>query len=170
MLKITHLTGSHDRESFDCGNHELNKYVRETATQHEAKDTSRTYVAATEGEPDKILGYYTLTLKEIPKEVMPVKYKRHPRTFPGILLGKLAVSKAVQRQGLGELMLLDAMAKALEVSAAAGGVALFVDAIDQDAWHYYHDKYGFLPLPDNPQRLFLPMAQVAELLAGPPSP
>ena len=45
----------------------------------------------------------------------------------------------------------------------AGGLGLFVDAKD-DAARTYYERFGFLPLPDNPLQLFLPLSTIQEAL------
>jgi hypothetical protein len=52
--------------------------------------------------------------------------------------------------------MVDAMRRALLVSEQVGIMGFFVDAKDQAASRYYQ-QYGFLPLPDNPLKLVLPL-------------
>jgi len=40
---------------------------------------------------------------------------------------------------------------------------LFVDAKDDEAKAYY-EQFGFIPLPDNPLQLFLPVQTIREAL------
>ena len=43
--------------------------------------------------------------------------------------------------------------------------AVFVDAIDDAAADFYR-KYGFIELPENKRKLFLPMKMIARLFRG----
>ena len=61
VLKIEPLTRDHDREAFDCGNNELNQYLKKTARQHTEKGISRTFVLVDESRASEILGFFTLT-------------------------------------------------------------------------------------------------------------
>ncbi len=81
--------------------------------------------------------------------------KKFPRRIPGVRLGRLAVDQRFQGKGLGELLLVDAMTRAQRIHAQAGGIGLFVDAIDEQAAGYYQ-RFGFLAVPDHPLLLFLP--------------
>jgi GNAT superfamily N-acetyltransferase len=81
---------------------------------------------------------------------------------PVILLGRLAVDKTVQKQGLGAILLLDALARSLHISAQVGIRAVEVDAIDEAAKSFYL-KYGFVPLLDDQRHLFLPMQVIRRL-------
>jgi hypothetical protein len=46
-----------------------------------------------------------------------------------------------------------------------GIIGFFVDAKNEDARRYY-EQYGFIALPDNPLKLFLPLATLKQALAS----
>ena len=109
-------------------------------------------------EPARILGYYALTACEVLSEDLPTEIaKRLPLKVPGIRLGRLAVDRTVQGQGLGELLLMDAIDRSRRVLQHVGIHALFVDAKDERAAGFYR-KYGFRPLPQDSLKLVLPLA------------
>ena len=159
-MQVHPLTGSHDRQGFDCGRQELNDWLRQVARQHQDKGLSKTFVASLEDAPGRICGYYALTLAELENRHLPEAWrKKLPRRIPGVRLGRLAVDRQYQGKGLGELLLVDALTRAQRIHAVAGGIGLFVDAIDAQAAGYYQ-RYGFSASPDNPLLLFL-SAQLA---------
>lgn len=155
MLHIQALTGSHNRANFDCGNPILNEWLRGIASQHQQKGLSKTFVAVLDGDPTTILGYYALTVCEVRTAELPkAASKRLPRIAPGIKLARLAIDLSMQGQGLGKLLLVNAIERSNKVSAEVGVHALFVDAIDSDAATFYR-KYGFTAFLDQPLQLFL---------------
>jgi ribosomal protein S18 acetylase RimI-like enzyme len=157
-MQLLPLTGSHDRHGFDCGRQELNDWLRQVARQHQEKGLSRTYVATLDEAPDSICGYYALTLAELENNNLPEAWrKKMPRRIPGVKLGRLAVDIKFQCKGLGDLMLVDALTRAKRIYQEAGGIGLFVDAIDEQAAGYYK-RFGFESTPDNPLLLFLSAA------------
>jgi predicted GNAT family N-acyltransferase len=81
---------------------------------------------------------------------------------PATLIGRLAVSTVFRGQGLGEILLMDALHRSLSLSAQIASAAVIVDAKDDHARRFYL-KYGFLELPDVPGRLFLPMKTIERL-------
>ena len=83
--------------------------------------------------------------------------RKLPRKVPGIRLGRLAVDRTVQGQGLGEHLLMDAIERSRRVLEHIGVHALFVDAKDELAAAFYR-KYGFRSLPGDSLRLVLPIA------------
>ena len=84
-----------------------------------------------------------------------------------MLQERVAVAKERQGQGLGNLLLVAAMKKFVEVFDSTGGIGLFVDAKDDAAKNYYK-RFGFVPLLDNPLKLFLPLQTVRGALERSP--
>jgi GNAT superfamily N-acetyltransferase len=167
MLQVSELSGRHDREAFDCGSPELNNYLRQIATQHIRKSLARVYVAHEESSPEHIVGFYALNGCEIQSDELPEPLrKKFPRRVPAVRLGRLAVARQYQGQGVGELLLFHAMWNVGQVDAIVGAVALLVDAKDERAKRFY-SKYGFLELPDRTLNLFLPIARVREAVSHP---
>jgi ribosomal protein S18 acetylase RimI-like enzyme len=167
VIKLELLSRAHDRDGFDCGREPLNTYLRQTARQHTERGLSRTFVLVDEAaaEPKAIAGYFTLNICQLRAEQLPVEVARRlPREVAGVKLGRLAVSKTRQRQGLGKLLLVAAMKKFVEVFDSAGGIGLFVDAKDNQAKAYY-ERFGFASLPDTPLLLFLPLQTIRDALA-----
>lgn len=155
-MQILPLTGNHNRQEFDCGRAALNDWLRQVARQHQNKGLSKTFVAVLDDAPERICGYYALTLAELENRHLPDAWrKKFPRRIPGVRLGRLAVDSQYQGKGLGELLLVDAMTRAQRIYTEAGGIGLFVDAIDEQAARYYQ-RFGFQQAPDNPLLLFLP--------------
>ncbi|MEI6341996.1 MAG: GNAT family N-acetyltransferase [Verrucomicrobiota bacterium] len=166
MRRLEALSRVHDRDGFDCGSEPLNRYLRETARQHAERGIARTFVLvdsdAGEGRP--ILGYFSLTLCQvIPGKLPPEDARKLPDNIHGVLLGRLAVAKSVQGQGVGKMLLGAVLEKFMTIFEAAGGVGLFVDAKDEGAQRFY-EGFGFVPMPSNPLQLFLPLKTIQAAL------
>jgi GNAT superfamily N-acetyltransferase len=156
-MQILPLTGSHDRQGFDCGRTELNDWLQRIARQHHDKGLSKTFVAIREQAPAVICGYYALTVAELDNSQIPESRRgKLPRRIPGVRLGRLAVDLRYQGTGLGELLLVDALTRARRIQQDAGVVGLFVDAIDEQTAGFYL-RLGFSSSPGNPLLLFLPV-------------
>ena len=65
--------------------------------------------------------------------------------------------------GLGQLMLIDAMKKAVIASQQIASVALVVEAIDERAVSFYQ-KFGFIGFQSSCDRLYLPMKTIEKLI------
>ena len=167
MNKIELLSPSHDREGFDCGSEPLNLFLKQTARRHAQRGISRTFVLVDEDavSPKPIIGYFALNICQIKSESLtPQEAKKLPRDVSGVRLGRLAVSTAHQRQGIGKMLLVAAMGKFMAIFDSAGGIGLFVDAKDQEAKRYY-EQFGFVSLPGNELEMFLPVRTIQEALA-----
>ena len=161
MLRIEPLSQGHDREGFSCGDRDLDDYLKRTARQHNDKGISRTFVLVDLDEPAKILGFFTLASCEVVTAELPPEYaKKYPRKAPAAKLARLAVAWDLQRQGLGGIMMVNAMRRTLAVAENIGIIGFFVDAKNQSARTYY-EQYGFVTLPTHPLALFLPLATLA---------
>lgn len=162
MLKIESINRNHDRSRFDCGSDELNQYLKKIARQHLNKGISRTFVLIDDNIPTEILGFFTLASCEIIVEKLPRKYARkYPSRAPAAKLARFAVAKKRQRQGFGAYMMVNAIERIISVSENLGIIGFFVDAKSSKAKAYY-EQFGFIPLPDNPLELFLPLGTLRQ--------
>ncbi len=162
-MEIHPLQSHHDTESFSCGDQSLDDWFRRTAKQHLRKGISRSFVAVDADMPNQVLGFYSLTAGEAETGTLPAALaKKLPRKIPIVLLGRLAVSTHAQGNGIGGILLIDALQRAVRVAAEVGISAILVDAKNQKAVSFYR-HFGFQTLPDSPQRLALPIATAAAL-------
>jgi predicted GNAT family N-acyltransferase len=164
-FKIEPLGKKHDRTAFSCGKQSLDQYLKDQSGQAVGKNLAAVFILTADGK--KIAGYYTLSsyavkLDEIPEEIAR-KLTRMPE-IPATLLGRLARSIEFRGQGIGGILLVDALKKALENSAHVACWAVVVDAIDVEAEEFYR-RYGFLPFPNKPNRLFLPMNSIQKMFS-----
>ncbi len=158
------LDSHHDRASFSCGTVELDDYLKKRAGQDARKRLAVPFVL-TVGGGAEVIGYYTLSaisilLDDLPPEIIRT-LPRYP-AVPATLLGRLALDSRYQGQGLGEHLLMDALYRVLRHSRDIASFAVVVDAINDEAEKFY-TRYEFQPLPDHPNRLFLPMRKIAQL-------
>jgi GNAT superfamily N-acetyltransferase len=160
--RIERLASAHDRGEFCCGKAPLDEFLRFHVTQYEKRSLGRTFVAARPDET-RVLGYYTLASGSLAFETLPrsaaKKLPRHP--VPVALLARLAVDDSVQGQGLGAELLMDALHRCLLLSQELGVFAVEVDAFGASARSFYV-KYGFMPLEDNQQHLYIPMKTIRD--------
>jgi GNAT superfamily N-acetyltransferase len=159
------LARRHDRAGFDCGVPALNEYLRRYARQNHESGGAKTFVAVPPESPDTILGYYTIAPGSLDFHDVPEAVKKGLGRYevPVFRLGRLAVSRARQGEGLGGELLMAAGERALAVAEAVGGVALAIDAKDDRAARWYA-RFGGLRLLDDPLKLILPLATLAALL------
>ncbi len=160
-LIITALHANHDRAGFRCGVEALDRYLAKQANQDIRRRISRVFVATPSKNPEKVLGYYTLSALSIELSRLPDnltrKLPRHP--VPSALIGRLAVTEVDQGLGIGKMMLADAIRRTLAVGDQIAIYAMVVDALDDNAKRFY-ERFGFTPLVDGGLRLFLPLKSI----------
>jgi GNAT superfamily N-acetyltransferase len=157
----------HDRKNFDCGLAALNEYLDRYARQNHEAGGAKTFVAVSATHPTKIMGYYSISPGAIAFAQVPARLTKKLGAYdvPVFRLGRLAVDRAMQGQGLGGDLLLAAGERALAVAAEVGGVALAIDAKDDNTARWYL-RFGAVALLDDPRKLILPLATVAAALAA----
>ena len=159
------IAKAHDREAFDCGEAELNEFLRRHARQSHEKGGAKTFVATPVDDGKRVLGFYSLSPASIDYARTPALVKKGLARYdvPVFRLGRLAVDRAVQGQGLGGQLLLTAGRRCLRAAAEVGGVALLIDAKNERVAGWYA-AYGALPLLDASQSLVLPLITIEAVL------
>ncbi len=109
---------------------------------------------------------YTLSNASIPGNQLPQAItKKLPTSYkdlPVTLLRRLAADARFKGQGVGSLLLIDALKRSYETAIASiASMAVIVDPIDENAVSFY-SKYGFILLPGS-GRMFISMSTVEQL-------
>jgi predicted GNAT family N-acyltransferase len=158
------LSASQEKAAFSCGNDLLDNYLHRQAKQDMKQKLSACFTLS--DHDGAIKGYYTLSSASIERNRLPdFIIKKLPPSYtdlPVTLLGRLAVDNRFKGQGTGKLLLVDALRRSYETSAASvASMAVVVDPINDAAISFYA-KYGFIRLPDS-GRMFIPMNTIAQL-------
>src|SRR5689334_11400098 len=121
ILPPVPLTSFHDTSRFDCGKIALNDWLRHTALKSEGR-SARCYVACA---PCVVAGYYCLAAGSVQHEGALRKLRRNlPNPTPVVIIGRLAVDKALQGKGLGRALLKDALLRITKASELVGARAV----------------------------------------------
>ena len=164
-IRIQPLGTNHERGAFSCGVPGLDRYLREQAGQDARRRVAAPLVATADGA--KVLGFYTLSTTSIELTDVPAalakKLPRYPR-LPASLLGRLATDLSARGIGLGRVLLVDAISRAVRSEIAS--FAMMLDAKDEGAASFYA-REGFIRLPGTPIRLVRRMDDLAALIATP---
>ncbi|MFA5647774.1 MAG: GNAT family N-acetyltransferase [Bacteroidales bacterium] len=158
------LNSNHRKKEFSCGKEMLDNYLHKQANQDIKRKLTACFVL-NDKETDLLKGYYTLANNSLSQNLIPAEFlKNLPASYksiPTTLLGRLAIDNRFQKQGVGKLLLIDALKRSYETSKSIGSFAVVVDPIDESAERFY-DKYGFIKLPDS-GKMFLPMNTIKTL-------
>jgi len=154
------LADDHELAGFGSGEISLDDWLRERALDNLRLGASRTYVVCAAGTR-RVVAFYALAMGSILAREVPGTMRRNmPRVIPAVVLGRLAVDATCQSQGLGGLMLRDAVLRAMRAAGEVSARLLVVHALSPAAEAFYQ-RHGFTRLPGEAATLALDLVKVA---------
>ena len=154
-----------DRSEFACGRDSLDRYFRTQITQDVRRNIATAFVAIHAGT-EAVAGYYTLSAAQVAFTDLGDDWRRKlPRypSLPAVLIGRLAIDRGFQGHGLGPALLADAAIRTIR--SDIGAHFLVVDALDDETVQFYL-HHGMRRVPGAENRLFIPLATLANALGG----
>jgi predicted GNAT family N-acyltransferase len=150
----------HDRVGFDCGVEPLNRYLKTLAVQHRTKGIATTCVLIDSEQPTRILGYYSLSAASLAIERLTDADRKGLPNYPipAVRIGRLADSISNRGQGIGEVLLQNAVKRILLARNTLGVFAVVVETKDASAESFYR-KYGFRLCDPQSRQLYLPLGE-----------
>jgi GNAT superfamily N-acetyltransferase len=153
-MNLERLCREHPRRKFHCGEEKVENWLATKALQHQEKHLSATKVLL--DEAGGIVGYYTLATGQVDFSDLPVELVRQlpRRQLPVAVLAWLGVDSSRQGQGLGGLLLAQALRDCWEAGKTFAFVAVILDCVN-DAARAFYERWDFQELPGHPYRLFV---------------
>jgi GNAT superfamily N-acetyltransferase len=134
----------HDLSDFRCGVEELDVWLRDHALTAARRGTAVTWVWVSEGT---VIAYYTLSAHVVGRDEVPSALGRGgPVEIPAVLIGKLALDERVHGEGLGAVLVADALTRVLDATQVIGAKLVVVDALTEDIARFY-ERLGFRRIP-----------------------
>lgn len=159
----------HDRSAFSCGFGPIDNFLKSSLSDQIKTGMVAAWIA-TAGDDPAVLGFYTLGAMAVRADLGPKKWQRAGvPDIPVIYIRAVAVREDMQGKGLGTALVVDAMRRSLQITDEVGAAAIVLDVLKDDhferRWSFY-EELGFQPLgdPENPERVFIPMANVRATL------
>lgn len=140
----------------------LDHWLVDHAAHAQSMRTAQTFVWH-RGD-DRVVAYFSLAAHLVVRGELPTKLGRgSPASIPAVMLARLALDVGLHGEGLGGELLWDALTRARAASELAAARLVVVDAISAEAAAFY-EHHGFMPVPDNPNRLVQKMSDIAGAL------
>lgn len=161
----------HNYKDFDCGEPQLNNFLKLSAKKQQKQDMVRVYVLVESGSDD-ILGYHSINVGSMEAHDLDRKPRGIPAhgEIPVLFLGQVAVGLPAQRKGLGSILLHHVFEKAVAVADKVGCYAVLLDAMGdggeekrQQRMDWYA-QFGFRSFPSRQSRMFMTMKDVRALV------
>jgi GNAT superfamily N-acetyltransferase len=155
------LTAAHDLAGFQSGELVLDEWLRERALQNMEMAASKSYVVCTAGT-QRVVGFYAICMGQVLNQEVAGSMRRNmPRHIPAVILGRLAIDRDWQGQGLGQALLNDAVLRALKAAGEVSARLLLVHAISPAAERFYL-HHGFTRLPVETPTFALDLVKLAK--------
>jgi GNAT superfamily N-acetyltransferase len=158
-LVIERLNKSHKFQDFSSGDKVMDGWLKRHAIRNVRYGYGLTYVAVQPNNP-KVWGFYSLSAGAIDASEMYTQ-DGCPSHIAIALLGRIATDESVQKRGIGELLLVHALTKAVEASKILGIHGVLLDASTEERMRWY-SKYDFASLPNNPLKMFISIATIEQ--------
>lgn len=147
------LEESHRLDDFECGVESLDQWLKRRARANQASGASRTYVVT--DSQRRVVGYYCLASGALALGEAPGGVRRNmPDPIPMAILGRLAVDRSQQGQGLGTALLRDAVERTQAASEILGIRGLLVHALSEEA-KAFCERHGFHAASSRPMMLVM---------------
>ena len=162
-FRLELLQRVHPRRGFRSGGEKVDDWLVTKALQHQEKRLSVTKVLL--DEAGTIAGYYTLTTGQLDfGDLPPDLAKGLPRRLlPVVVLAWFGVNLDRQGQGLGRLLLAQALSDCHHAGKTLAFIAVVVDCLSDTAKTFYQ-RWDFRELPGHPYRLFLSAKQLEAMM------
>jgi len=163
-LALEPLDASHEVEGFDCGIPALNDYLTHQALRDQQAEKTRTFVATRSG---RVIAFFSLAAASVEPELATARHARGQGSqgIPVILLARFAVDSSEQGRGIGEAMLVQALARCAQAADIIGARAVLVHA-KGDRARRFCEQYGSEPSPTNPLHLVVLMKDIRTSLGA----
>jgi GNAT superfamily N-acetyltransferase len=161
-LRLDVLAATDDTSGFACGDAALDEFLTQRALADQR--LGKTHVAARDA---RVVGYFALKAATVsPPATIEHVSGQGPLDIPVILLERMAVDAPEQGKGIGEAMLVQALARCLHASSTMFSRAVLVAADDAHARGFF-EKYGFVPSATGAQHLLVRSKDIRKSLAPP---
>jgi len=155
------LRDDHSTDGFDSGEPTLDIWLTRRARANQISGASRTYVVC---RKQRVVGYYALASGGIDLDAAPGRLRRNmPDPLPVVVLGRLAIARSEQGQGLGHALLRDASLRVLQAAERVGVALLIVHALSDRAKQFYLDR-GFKESLLDPMTLMIRVKDLGDAL------
>lgn len=160
---LERLRPDHIRSEFDCGDPEMNLWLRDRAMTFQ--DSRVSYVHVLADPSSRILGFFTLSsfTVHLPRLDAATQrdYKEYRCNLPAILIGKLARDRSVRDRKVGEYLVEQALRKSLELANMGMG-CVFVAVEASDKRIPWYQDLGFTRASSQSNLLYMPVADIEQ--------
>ena len=153
------LQPSHNADSFDCGEQDLDNWLKNRARKNLQARASKTYVTCLR-DSNEIAGFYAVSMGQVLRSEISGRLSRNmPSDVPCAVIGRLAVDLRFQGAGIGGNLLRHAIQVSLLAGQHVACRAVIVHALNEAAVKFYK-RNGFALLPQEDLKLAFDLKEI----------
>lgn len=145
---ITALTDDLDIESFQCGNDDVNDYLKSKASSQEKQRITKIFVIH---KDKRVIAYSAIFCSHLYFK-LPDQEKEF--RVPGICLGQIGVDIEYQGKGLGKILIHHTISLGYKIGNYSGCRIIYVDAYDNAISYYENLRFYLIGSSSNRNRMF----------------
>ena len=162
----------HDRAGFSCGVAAVDNYFKKTANKLAESGNVRLFVMVSADQA--LIGFYAINAHAVHYQDLAKCFARgRPGhgSIPAAFIAMIGRDVRFSGAGFGADLLVDALRRIAQAADSLGIAIALLDVLDCGDPHrtarrqVLYESYGFQPLSSNPNRLFLPLKAIRELIA-----
>ncbi len=155
------LSDHHELEVFTSGVDSLDTWLKRRAKKNQATGASRTFVVC---DGWRVVAYYALASSAVAVVETSGRFRRNmPDPVPVVVLGRLAVDRSFQGNGIGRALVRDAGYRVIQAADTIGIRGLIAQAASAQAKTFY-EHIGFEVSPLDPMTLMITLADLKACL------
>jgi GNAT superfamily N-acetyltransferase len=161
LIEPAPIADQHQIAGFNSGVPVIDGWLKRRTRANQVSGASRTFVICAD---DIVVGYYAIAAGGVNAAVAAGRFRRNmPEPIPVAVLGRLAVDRAYQIQGLGRALFRDCGLRVIQAAETIGIRGILVHAISEEAKRFYL-AIGFSQSPLEPMTLMITLADLRESL------
>lgn len=169
-FEIVHLETVKQLSRFNCGVPQIDKWAKNSAHKLHDRDRHRVYVMRESGGVS-VVAFFSLSLTQesASKLTNPDDRQAWSRGAPFVYLDYIGVLQSMQGQGIGQVLLTQAMKMTHELSLIAPAYGLALRSLNLKTTAFYKKRaFGIAPGEETEASplMILPIFTIKELISG----
>lgn len=155
-IRISALNDATDISKFRCGVQQMDSWINRKGRKYHEKNRSKVFCAQQTGN-STVLGLYELSLSFEDSSALVPEHRdlyKSAGGFPAVYIGHLAVLRSCQCQGLGTLLLMNALQRSYYVSKHVSFYGVALRSLNDRTTQLYL-RYGFVKREEAPYPLMI---------------
>jgi hypothetical protein len=155
-----------DCSEFDCGNSDINSYLKRNVPILHAHAVGRTLVAVDKSEPPRVLGYVHFAISSLGNNAGFPKVK-HIAECAAVIIRMLGVTQEAKRNKIALKLFVTAVGEIVRFADIIGiNGLIFTSKSDPGTIAFYTEGLGFQPTRPGGLQFCIPISTLRDIVPG----